>query len=281
MIKTIKLSNSNEIPCIGFGTYKLNDENELDIALNTAINSDYTMIDTAHLYQNEALIGNIIKNSCKNREDLIIATKVWPSDFGYDKTMYSIERSLKLLKTDYIDIMYLHWPGDYIVESYRAFERMYDEKVIKNLAVANFLPKHYEEIISSANVAPVINQIEIHPYNQAIDLVDYYKSKNIQIVSWSPIARGGDRIFNNSILIELSQKYNKTISQIVLRWHIQRGLIVIPKSKTPHRIIENISIFDFCLSDEDMLKIRKLDENKAISHSPNEKKWLKYIQYEM
>ena len=276
-MQNFKLSNSGSIPCIGLGTYKMTDENELYTALNTAFEHGYTMIDTAYFYKNEDTIGKIIKN--KKRSDIILATKVWPSDFGYDNTMYSIERSLKSLQTDYIDIMYIHWPGDDMEQSWKAFEKMYDEKVIKNLAVANFLPNHYEKLTISANIKPVINQIELHPYNQSTELTDYFKSKDIQIVSWSPLAKATDKLLNEPILREIAKKYDKSISQIVLRWHIQQGFAVIPKTKTPHRVKENIDIFDFELDNNDMKNIKSLDEKKTISHSSNEEDWLKQLRY--
>lgn len=275
----ITLSNGTIIPVIGFGTYKLKDEKEIDNSIKIAVNSGYTFIDTAYFYENESFIGDTLRRSNINRKNIIIATKVWPSDFGYDKTMYSIERSLKSLNTDYLDILYLHWPGDDMQSSWKAFEKMYDEKVVKNLAIANFLPKHYEIIVKNANIKPVINQVEIHPYKQMKELIEYYKQQYVQIISWSPIARADKNLFLEKILLELSEKYQKSIAQIILRWHIQKGLVVIPKTKTEQRIVENIDIFNFELDEKEMNEIEKLDKNLSVSRTPDDENWLRQIRY--
>lgn len=279
MVKTFTLSNSNVIPSIGFGTYKISDEKQVYESINHALENGYKMIDTAYFYKNEHFIGEALKNSNAKREDLILATKVWPSDFGYDNTMFSIERSLKLLKTNYIDIMYLHWPGDDMEQSWRAFERMHDEKAIKNIAISNFLPKHYEKLCLKANIKPVINQIELHPYNQQEELQEYYKSQNVQIVSWSPLAKSSEKLFKDSLILELCKKYQKTPAQIILKWHIQKGFIVIPKTITPSRIKENIDIFNFEIDDEDINKIKSFDTKSTISNTPANEDWLRSIRY--
>lgn len=274
----ITLSNGNKLPKIGFGTYKLEDEKSVFDMLNMALQTGYEMIDTAYFYKNEHFIGNALKNIGAKRENYMMATKVWPSDFGYDNTLKSIDRSLKNLQMDYIDIMYLHWPGEDMEESYKAIERFYEEGVIKNIAVANFYKKHYEVLEKSANIKPHIVQLEIHPINTEKDLVDFYEKNDIQVVSWSPLARIDKEIPENKILNDLSKKYNKTFVQIVLAWHLKRGLVPIPKTKTPSRAVENFDIFDIDLEDEEVEMINSINRDFHITDNANDENWLYKIR---
>lgn len=271
------LSNGNKFPKIGFGTYTITDSETIARTLNRAFDCGYTLIDTAYFYDNEKYIGDYLQG--KNRNNYQIATKVWPSDFGYDNTLKSVERSLNSLGLDYIDVIYLHWPGDDMDKSYKALERLYDEKVISNIALANFLPKHYQYIKANMNIKPVINQLEIHPLMISDENIAYFKDRDIHIVSWAPIARANTKLMTNKDIISLAEKYGKTPAQIVLRWHIDRGFTPIPKSTNNDRIRENINIFDFSLDKEDIDIISSLDENMSVSKKPDDEKWLHKIRY--
>lgn len=278
-MEKIILSNASAIPKIGFGTFRLSDEETCERAIRKALETGYMMIDTAYYYHNEEYVGKAMKSSGLKRNEYMIATKVWPIDFGYDKTLKSIERSLKSLETDYIDIMYLHWPGDDMEESYRAIERFYDEKVIKNIAIANFLEKHYEKLIKNANIPPVINQLEIHPLANNENLIKYYRERNVQIVSWSPLARLEEDLYRDEKFLEIAKKHKKTIPQIILAWHIAKNLIPIPKSSKNERIEENFDIFDINLSNEEIRTIDEMDRGFHVAQTPDDENWLEKIRY--
>lgn len=271
------LNNGNKIPSIGFGTYKITDENQVYSSLEYAFKYRYQLIDTAYFYDNEKYIGNYLKNI--PRKDYMIATKVWPEDFGYDNTLKSVERSLKSLNVDYVDIMYLHWPGDDMEDSYKALERCFDEKMIKNLALANFLPKHYEKIAKLMNIKPVLNQLEVHPLMTNKKNIDYFQKEDIKIVSWSPLARMDNKIMEDEDILNLAQKYDKTPAQIVLRWHMEKNLIPIPKSTKEDRIAQNIDIYDFKLEEDQIKVIDDLDEDRSVSQKPDDESWLKKLRY--
>lgn len=277
-MKYFKLNNGNEIPGIGFGCYTITDENILRDVLIECKKCNYELIDTAYFYDNEDLIGKVLKE--ENLENAFqIATKVWPIDFGAENTKKSIERSLKSLNRDYIDIMYLHWPGEDMEESWKVLEDYYEQGVLKNIAVCNFYENHMEALLKNANVVPQINQIELHPLLQKNELLEYLKSKDIQPLAWSPIAKADKELFDSEIMVELSKKYNKSIAQIILAWHITRGTVAIPRTSKVNRVSENIDIFDFELTGEDMDKIKTLDINKHTSNSPENEKWLREIRY--
>lgn len=264
-IKSNLLSNNISIPSIGFGTYKSGDEKETAKVIKDALNSGYKMIDTASFYGNEVGIGNGIKESKINREDIFLVTKLWNDDHGYENTIEAFNKSINNLQVDYIDLYLVHWPNKLNAETWRAFEYLYENKKVKSIGVCNFKIEHLEELKKTAKIMPMVNQIEIHPFSIKNDILTYCESNNIQVVAWSPIARG--RVFNNNLMIELSNKYKKSISQIVLKWHIQRNIIPIPKSSNEFRIKENMDIFDFEISSEDMKRINSLNEGDNISVS--------------
>ncbi|SCH77031.1 Glyoxal reductase [uncultured Clostridium sp.] len=264
-IKSKLLSNNTSIPSIGFGTYKSGNEKETAIVVKEALNLGYKMIDTASFYKNEVGIGNGIKESKINREDIFLVTKLWNDDHGYENTIEAFNKSINNLKVDYIDLYLVHWPNKLNAETWRAFEYLYENKKVKSIGVCNFKIEHLEELKKTAKIMPMVNQIEIHPFSTKNDIVNYCEYNNIQVVAWSPIARG--RVFTNDLMIELSNKYKKSIPQIVLRWHIQRNIIPIPKSSNKDRIKENIDIFDFEISSEDMKRINSLNEGDNISVS--------------
>ena len=269
--KFMLLSNGVKIPSIGFGTYKSGDDEETAKIIKNALNLGYKMIDTASFYNNEVGIGNGIKESGIDRKDIFIVTKLWNDDHGYDNTIEAFNKSLNNLQVDYIDLYLIHWPNKLNAETWRAFEHLYEVGKIKAIGVCNFKIEHLEELKKTAKIMPMVNQVEIHPFstkNNIINyckdnIINYCKDNNIKVVAWSPISRG--RVLSNELMIDLSQKYKKSIVQIVLRWHMQKGVIPIPKSSNENRIKENIDIFDFEISSEDMKAIDSLDEGYDMS----------------
>ena len=254
----ILLSNGIKMPSIGFGTYKSGNDEETSQIIKNALSIGYRMIDTASFYGNEVGIGNGIKSSKVNREDTFLVTKLWNDDHGYEKTIEAFNKSLENLQVDYIDLYLIHWPNKLNIDTWKAFEELYEDGKVKAIGVCNFKQNHLEELIKNSKIKPMVNQVEMHPSNQKKELLDYCEKNEIQLIAWSPIMRG--KIFDNELMISLSEKYNKSIAQIVLRWHMQRGIIPIPKSSNESRIKENLNIFDFEICKEDMEKINLLDE---------------------
>ena len=261
--KFMLLSNGVKIPSIGFGTYKSGDDEETAKIIKNALNLGYKMIDTASFYNNEVGIGNGIKESGIDRKDIFLVTKLWNDDHGYDKTIEAFNKSLNNLQVDYIDLYLIHWPNKLNAETWRAFEHLYETGKVKAIGVCNFKVEHLEELKKTAKIMPMVNQVEIHPFSTKNNIINYCKDNNIKVVAWSPISRG--RVLSNDLMIDLSQKYKKSIVQIVLRWHMQKGVIPIPKSSNENRIKENIDIFDFEISSEDMKAIDSLDEGYDMS----------------
>ena len=261
--KFMLLINGVKIPSIGFGTYKSGDDEETAKIIKNALNLGYKMIDTASFYNNEVGIGNGIKESDIDRKDIFIVTKLWNDDHGYDNTIEAFNKSLNNLQVDYIDLYLIHWPNKLNAETWRAFEHLYETGKVKAIGVCNFKVEHLEELKKTAKIMPMVNQVEIHPFSTKNNIINYCKDNNIKVVAWSPISRGS--VLSNELMIDLSQKYKKSIVQIVLRWHMQKGVIPIPKSSNENRIKENIDIFDFEISSEDMKAIDSLDEGYDMS----------------
>ena len=261
--KFMLLSNGVKIPSIGFGTYKSGDDEETAKIIKNALNLGYKMIDTASFYNNEVGIGNGIKESGIDRKDIFIVTKLWNDDHGYENTIEAFNKSLNNLQVDYIDLYLIHWPNKLNAETWRAFEHLYETGKVKAIGVCNFKVEHLEDLKKTAKIMPMVNQVEIHPFSTKNNIINYCKDNNIKVVAWSPISRG--RVLSNDLMIDLSQKYKKSIVQIVLRWHMQKGVIPIPKSSNENRIKENIDIFDFEISSEDMKAIDSLDEGYDMS----------------
>ena len=259
------LSNGIKMPSIGFGTYKSGSDEETAKIVKYALNIGYRQIDTASFYGNEVGIGNGIKESEINREDIFLVTKLWNDDHGYDKTIEAFNKSLERLQVNYIDLYLVHWPNKLNSETWKAFEYLYKTGKVKAIGVCNFKIGHLEELKKTAEIMPMVNQIEIHPQSSKNDILSYCEENNIQLVAWSPIMRG--KLFSNDLMIDLAEKYKKTIAQIILRWHVQRGIIPIPKSSNEERIKENLSIFDFELSNADMKTIDLLNEGDTVSVS--------------
>ena len=270
------LSNGVKMPSIGFGTYKSGSDEETAKIIKYALNIGYRQIDTASFYGNEVGIGNGIKESGINREDIFLVTKLWNDDHGYDKTIEAFNKSLERLQVDYIDLYLIHWPNKLNSETWKAFEHLYKTGKVKSIGVCNFKIGHLEELKKTAEIMPMVNQVEIHPQSSKNDMLRYCEENNIQLVAWSPIMRG--KLFSNELILGLAEKYKKTIAQIILRWHVQRGIIPIPKSSNEGRIKENLSIFDFELSNDDMSIIDSLNEgdNVSVSGVPENTTYLKF-----
>ncbi len=272
-MKYITLNDGIKVPAMGLGTYKIEDEKTMDEVINAALDFGYEYIDTAKFYNNEEFIGKALKNSSKKRSEYMLATKVWPSDFGSDKTKRSIDESLKKLDTDYIDVIHLHWFGEDFDKSWKVFMDYKDQGIVKSIAVCNFMP---EQLVKLYEVGekPSMDQLESHLYLQDPETINFLKENNITHQAWSPLARTQGGILEEEILNKLADKYNKTPAQIALRWHIDRGTMIIPKSVHKERLKENIDIFDIELDEADLNSLASLDKKKRFSGDPLDQEWL-------
>ncbi|WP_334322649.1 aldo/keto reductase [Gilliamella apicola] len=269
LIKKISLSNSVSIEQLGFGTFKIVDQQEANNAVMTALNNGYRAFDTAQLYNNEKILGEAFVNSGVARQELFLTTKVSNLNQGYEQTLKSFEQSLKDLQTDYLDLFLVHWPlKNHFFDTWKAIEQLYETKMVRAIGVCNFHQSHFELLKTRANIKPMINQIEIHPYLVQKELIEYLNKEQIAIEAWSPLARG--RVVEEPLLINIGQKYQKSSSQVTLRWHVQKDLIVIPKSVNPLRIAENMQIFDFELTDTEMQQIDSLNEDFRTGPNPDD-----------
>lgn len=261
------LNNGVKMPWLGFGTYKVEDGDTVIKSVKEALKDGYIHVDTAAFYKNEAGVGTAIKESGLSRKDIFLTSKVWNTEQGYEKTLKSFDDSLKKLGTDYLDLFLIHWPTPLQNETWKAMEKLYKDGYVKAIGVSNFSVKYLKDLMAKAEIMPMVNQVEFHPLLVQRELMDFCRENNIQEEAWSPLMRG--RIFGVSLFDELAKKYNKTISQVVLRWDLQMGVVTIPKSVTPSRIKENSNIFDFELSKEDMAKIQQLDKGIRTGATPD------------
>jgi len=276
-MQKVILNNGIEMPILGFGVFQMNDENECEQAVYEALMTGYRLIDTAASYQNEKEVGRAIKRSGLPREELFITTKLWVQDTGYEKTKKAFAKSLERLQVDYIDLYLIHQPFGDVYGSWRAMEELYREGKIKAIGVSNFYPDRLVDLITHNEIVPAVNQVETHPFCQQIESAELMKEHNVQIESWAPFAEGKNDIFQNEVLVSISEKHNKSVAQVILRWLTQRGVVVIPKSVRKERIIENFNIFDFELSQEDMEKIAKLDTKESLFFSHRDPEMVKWL----
>lgn len=261
-MQTIKLSNGIEMPQMGYGTYQITPE-ECERCVSDALNAGYRMIDTAQAYWNEESVGRAWKKSGIQREDLFLVTKVWISNYGDGLTMKSIEESLRKLQTDYIDLMLLHQPFCDRYGAYRDLEKAYKAGKLRAIGVSNFYPDHLVDLEANMEIAPMVNQVETHIFNQQTEARKYMEQIGTKIMSWGPLIEGRNNFFHNPTLTEISKKHNKSVAQVALRWLIQNGIIIIPKSTRKERMTENLNIFDFELDTDDMSNIAMLDEKHS------------------
>jgi len=277
------LNNGVEMPVLGFGVYQV-EETVCEQCVCDAIAAGYRSIDTASAYLNERAVGRAIRRSGVPREELFITTKLWVQDAGYESTKRAFAKSLERLQLDYLDLYLIHQPFGDVYGSWRAMEELYREGAVRAIGVSNFQPDRLGDLILHNEVVPAVNQVETHPFCQQTEAAAVMASEGVQIESWAPFAEGRNNLFGNGTLVSLAAKYRKSVAQVVLRWLIQRGVVVIPKSVRPERMAENIAVFDFHLAPEDMDLIATLDTRRScfLSHrDPETVKWLGTMKYEM
>lgn len=267
------LNNGVRMPLLGFGVFQIPDAEECEQAVFEALQAGYRMIDTASVYGNEEAVGKAIVRSGLPREEVFVTTKAWISEMGYEQTLSAFERSLVRLGSDYIDLYLIHMPfGDYY-GAWRAMEELYNSGRVRAIGVCNFEPDRLLDLCHNVRIVPAVNQIEMHPFTRQTEAMKIMSSLHIQPEAWAPFAEGKNGLFTDEGLVGIGRKYGKTAAQVVLRWHLQRGVVSIPKSVRKERIIENFAVFDFSLSQEDMELIDRMDTGVSTIldlHDPKE-----------
>ncbi len=259
----ITLNDGARIPQVGLGVWQTPNA-EAAPAVKAALDAGYRHVDTAAVYENEEGVGEGIRQSGLSRSDIFLTTKLWNNDQGYEQTLKAFEASLKRLGTDYVDLYLIHWPSAHrglFVDTWKALVKLKEEGRAKSIGVSNFYPEHIEKIVAETGVTPVINQIELHPDFQQRETRAFHETHKIATQSWSPLGQG--KLLGHPVIAEIAQKLGRTPAQVIIRWHIDNGLVVIPKSVTPSRIVENFKVFDFQLSPEDLQKLNGLDDAGA------------------
>lgn len=262
-MKTVTLNNGVVMPQIGYGVYQV-DPAECERCVSDALSVGYRMIDTAQAYHNEEGVGAAVKKSGIARDEIFLVSKVWISNYGYEKAKTSIDESLRKLGTDYIDLMLLHQPFCDRYGAYRALEEAYKAGKLRAIGVSNFYPDHFIDFASNVEIVPAVNQVETHVFDQHTKAQEYMKEYGTQMMAWAPLAEGRNNFFTNPVLEAIGKKYGKSVAQVALRWLTQRGVIIIPKSTHIERMEQNLDILDFTLSDEDMSAISELDTGKSL-----------------
>ncbi|OME69275.1 glyoxal reductase [Paenibacillus odorifer] len=269
---TTALHNGVNMPWLGLGVFQVEEGSELIQAVKSAIAHGYRSIDTAAIYQNETGVGQAIKEALQDnnlsREELFVTSKVWTADMGYEETIAAYEASLAKLGLEYLDLYLIHWPvkGKY-KETWRALETLYKEGRVKAIGVSNFQIHHLEEVMKDAEIKPMVNQVELHPYLSQQALLSFCQEQGIQLEAWSPLMQG--QLLDQPVLKQIAAKYSKSVAQVIIRWDLQRGIITIPKSTKEHRIIENVDVFDFLLTEEDMNLINALNQDQRVGPDPD------------
>ena len=269
-MKTVTLNNGVVMPQIGYGVYQVSPA-ECERSVADALSVGYRMIDTAQAYHNEEGVGAAVKKSGIARDELFLVSKVWISNYGFDKAKASIDESLRKLGTDYIDLMLLHQPFCDRYGAYRALEAAYKEGKVRAIGVSNFYPDHFIDLASNVEIVPAVNQVETHVFDQQIEAQGYMKEFGTHMMAWAPLAEGRNNFFTNPVLEAIGKKYGKSVAQVALRWLIQRDVIIIPKSVHVERMQQNLDIFDFELSQDDMAAIAGLDTKQSLffdHHAP-------------
>ena len=274
-METVQFYNGRTMPKIGLGTYRVKDSDECRESVKHAIEQGYRSIDTAMIYGNEETVGQGIKEGLEStglsREDLFITSKLWLTDFGRQNVEDAYRQSVAKLGLDYLDLYLMHWPGTneaVMIDTWRGMEDLYKQSQVKNIGVSNFTPEHFEALLAQVSIKPVINQVEFHPYLTQNELRKYLEAQNIIMESWSPLMNS--QILHDEVINEVANEVEKTPAQVVIRWNIQHDVVVIPKSVTPHRIEENLDVWNFELSDNQMERIDQLNQDKRIGPNPLE-----------
>ena len=273
----VKLNNGVKMPILGYGVFQIADQEECERCVLDAISLGYRLIDTAQAYGNEEAVGKAIKKCGIPRDELFITTKVWISNGGYENAKQSLEDSLHKLQLDYIDLVLIHQPFNDYYGTYRAMVELYKCGKIKAIGVSNFYPDRLVDLIKFAEIVPAINQVETHVFNQQVQAKEIMDKYNVQIQAWAPFAEGKNNLFNNKVLQSIGEKYNKSSAQVALRYLIQRGVSVLPKSTHKNRMKENIDVFDFELTSDDMNEISKLDKNESLFFSHYDPQTVEYL----
>jgi len=276
-IPSVTLNNGVQMPILGFGVFQIPDAAECERSVYDAIQTGYRLIDTAAAYGNEEAVGKAIIRSGVPREELFITTKLWVSDAGYESTKKAFDRSMQRLQLEVLDLYLIHQPYGDVYGAWRAMEELNQAGRVRAIGLSNFQPDRVMDMICHHQVAPAVNQIETHPFNQQVETQKFLQENGVQIESWGPFAEGKNNIFQNELLTFIARKYQKTVAQIILRWLTQRGVVAIPKSVRKERMAENFNIFDFALDPEDMAAIATLDTKTSsfFDHrDPNMVKWL-------
>lgn len=266
-METVTLSNGIKMPILGYGVYQVRDLEECERVVREAIEIGYRSIDTAQAYGNEKAVGNAVRKSGVSREEFFITTKIWVSNGGYEKAKASIDESLRLLQMDYIDLMLIHQPFNDYYGTYRAMEEYYKDGKLKAIGVSNFYPDRLIDIATFSKITPMVNQIETHVFNQQVEPRKIMEEYGTQIESWGPFAEGKNDFFSNETLKTIGKKHEKSVAQVALRFLIQSNVVVIPKTVTKERMIQNFDVFDFILTDEDIQQIKSLDQKESLFFS--------------
>lgn len=275
LLKSIEMYNGVKIPQIGLGVFLMKDEEELVSAVKAAVESGYRHFDTAKIYGNEEYLARGLKESGVAREDIFLTSKVWNYDQGFEETKAAFEESLRKLDTDYLDLYLIHWPAPKYIETWKALMELYEEGKVRAIGVSNFQIHHLEELKKQELMQPMINQIETHPEFPQNELHEYMKENGIVHEAWGPIGQGKTGLLSNPVLVAIGKNYQKTPAQVILRWHIQRGEVIIPKSVHAERIRENSDIFDFSLTDEEMDLVASLETGTRYGSDPDDQERLK------
>lgn len=272
----VTLSNGVEMPILGYGVYQVTPE-ECERCVADALNVGYRSIDTAQAYYNEQNVGDAIRKSGIDRKEIFLTTKVWISNSGQERAARSIDESLRKLQTDYIDLLLIHQPfGDYY-GTYRAMEEAYKASKVRAIGVSNFFPDRFVDLAENVAIKPMVNQVETHVFNQQVKAQEIMKQYGTRIMSWGPFAEGRNGLFTNPVLVDIGTKYGKTPAQVALRFLLQRGVIVIPKSTHIERMRQNLDVFDFTLSDADMSAITTLDKGESLFLSHTDPETVKFL----
>lgn len=276
-MKLITLNNGIEMPALGFGVFQMHDPKQCERSVTEAIGVGYRLIDTAASYLNEEPVGRGIKSSGVSREELFITTKLWVQDASYEGAKRAAEHSLKRLQLDYLDLFLIHQPFGDVYGAWRAMEELYKEGTLKAIGVSNFYPDRVVDFVLHNKVAPAVNQIEINPFYQQSDAQKLHEKYRIQTEGWAPFAEGQNGIFENETLRSIGAKHGKSVVQVILRWHIQRDIVVIPKSVKKERMIQNLSVFDFVLSDDEMNAVNSLDTKTSAFFNHRDPEWVERL----